>query len=81
MKNETPTTPPAISFSPKTIKKQNFSMFPKRAKLQQFGKRNNDGTFKHTGGSFIMKPIFGSPIYIPQRKKLKGYQKEARRRA
>lgn len=64
--------------SPKTVKK-NYSKFSKRPHLAIMGKRNNEGTFKNSTG-FMMLPArnYGA-IYTPQRKKLKGYEKENRR--
>jgi len=69
-----------ISFSPKTVK-QNFSKFQSRkAKFADpLLKRNNDGTFKNINGHIQHNNFYGSPIYTPQRKKFKGYQREARR--
>lgn len=51
----------------------------RRAYLRSIGPRNNDGTFKNSQRRPTMNVWNDQVIYLPPRKKLKGYQKEARR--
>jgi len=41
-------------------------------------KLRNDGSEHGVGKYFTMRVIYGSPIYLPKKKKLKGYQKNHR---
>ena len=72
MKNETPQTPPAISHSPKTVKRHTA----RKNILRMMGERNNNGSFKSSTKHQTMIAWDDRVIFFPRRKKLKGYQKD-----
>jgi len=78
MNNETPATAQP-SFSPKTVRRST-SRQQLRLKNRQIAKRNKDN-YPETSILVTEKQPFGAnPIYTPRRKKLKGYEKERKRR-
>jgi len=77
MKTETAQTPPAISHSPKTVRRA--SRQERRAHMHNADPKRNDGKFIGTGNRQMMQVWNSQAIYAPKHKKLKGYEKEARR--
>jgi hypothetical protein len=78
MNNETPATE-ARNPQPATIRRDP-KKFARKCRLRNMGKRNVDGTFKGTGNRQMMQIWNDQAIYTPRRKKLKGYEKERKRR-
>lgn len=71
---------PQPSFSPKTLRRQP-NRRERRAAYRNQNPKRNDGKYIGTGNRQIMQVWDDSAIYFPRRKKLKGWQKEAKRRA
>jgi len=79
MNNETPATAQP-SFSPKTVKREP-NRRERRAAFRNQNTKRNDGKYVGTGNRQIMTVWNDQAIYTPRRHKLKGYEKEARRRS
>lgn len=77
LQNEQPAT---RNPQPKTFKRQ-LNRHERRAALRDQNPKRNDGKYKFAGTRQMMRVWDDSAIYIPRRKKLKGWQKEAKRRA
>jgi len=80
MQNETPTTSAQPSFSPKTVRRQP-NRHERRAAFRNQNPKRNDGKYVGTGNRQIMQIWNDQAIYTPRRHKLKGYEKEAKRRS
>lgn len=63
---------------PSTIRRKP-SRYERRAFRHNLDPKNNDGSFKNSRTRPMMPVWNDQAIYIPRRKKLKGYQKNAKR--
>lgn len=74
MNNETLTPQPEPNHSPKTIRRD------RRAAVRNIDQKNNEGSSKNSHSIQMLPGWNDQAIYYPRHKKLKGYEKEAKRR-